>query len=172
MGNMKITGAFVLGLLFFTAVVFAQTPDLSGRWKLDARSSSSSGGGRGRGTGGGGGQGGGLALGAPADQVTIVEDAGSVKLEEHWPTGGSSHGVLSLDGKKVNGPVGAGRGLPATSASAWSDGRLVTALSVTAPDGAIREYQETRYLDEHGRLVVETTAVGRPNSRKSVYIKK
>jgi len=85
---------------------------------------------------------------------------------------GGQGGGLALEGKKVNGSVGAWRGLPATSSSSWNNGRLVTTLSVTAPNGSIREYQEARYLDDHGRLVVETTVAGRPNSRKSVYVKK
>src|SRR5262249_53873442 len=87
-------------------------------------------------------------------------------------TGGSSRRVLSLDGKKGNGSVGAGRGLPATSSSAWNDGRLGTTLSVTAPKGSVSDYPEAGHNHRRGRPARETTVAGRPNARRSVYDKK
>ena len=43
---------------------------------------------------------------------------------------------------------------------------------ITMPDargGPTVQYEEVRYLDRDGSLVVETTMAGRPNKRTTVY---
>ena len=161
----------VLWLVVATARVLAQgPPDFSGQWKLDQPDSSSTGGRRGAGTGGGGGQGGGLGLGPSAENLTITQTATSLTIEERWASGGSARRVYPLDGRQANNTLGAGRGPTATSSSTWINRKLVTTLAVTS-NGSSRELQETRSLDDKGRLVVETMAPGRPNSRRSVYNK-
>ena len=161
----------VLFLAMTTARVLAQEPtDFSGKWKLDQANSSSTGGGNGARRGGGGGQGGGLALGPPADHLTITQTATSMTTEEHWASGGSARRVYPLDGRQAKNTLGAGRGTPAMSSSTWVDRKLVTTLAVTA-NGSSRDLQETRYLDDKGRLVVETMAPGRPNTRRSCTTK-
>ncbi|HKW02918.1 MAG TPA: hypothetical protein VJN96_24045 [Vicinamibacterales bacterium] len=161
----------VLFLVVATAGVLAQgPPDFSGKWALDQADSGSTGGGRGARTGGGAGQGGGLGLGPSAENLTMTQTATSLSIEEHWSSGGSAKRVYPLDGRQVNNTLGAGRGAAAMSSSTWVNRKLVTTLSVTS-NGSTRELQETRYLDEKGRLVVETMAPGRPNSRRSIYNK-
>ena len=123
-----------------------------------------------RGTGGGGGQGGGLGLGPSAENLTITQTATSLTIEERWASGGLARRVYPLDGRQANNTLGAGRGPTATSSSTWINRKLVTTLAVTS-NGSSRELQETRSLDDKGRLVVETMAPGRPNSRRSVYSK-
>ena len=88
-------------------------------------------------------------------------------IEERWTSGKSSRRVYALDGAKVSNPLGGG---VAATATAWKEMRLVT-TAVLSARGASREYEETRYLDDKGRLVVETTVPGRLNSRKSLYTK-
>lgn len=166
--SIRVLAFFVL---VSTARVFAQgPPDFSGSWKLDQADSSSTGGGTGARTGGGGGQGGGLALGPSAENLTITQTATSMTIEEHWASGGSARRVYPLDGRQANNTLGAGRGTTAASSSTWVNRKLVTTLAVTA-NGSSRELQETRYLDDKGRLVVETMMPGRPNSRRSLYNK-
>ena len=159
----------VLLLVVATARVLAQgPPDFSGQWRLDQAGSASTGGGTGARSGGGGGQGGGLGLGPSAESLTISQTATSMTIEEHWASAGSARRVYPLDGRQANNTLGAGRGTTAMSSSTWVNRKLVTTLAVTS-NGSSRELQETRYLDDQGRLVVETMAPGRPNSRKSVY---
>jgi hypothetical protein len=159
-----------LFLVVATTGVLAQgPPDFSGKWTLDQADSSSTGGGSGARTGGGGGQGGGLGLGPSADSLTMTQTSASLTIEEHWASGGSAKRVYPLDGRQANIKIGAA-GTAAMSSSTWVNRKLVTTLAVTS-NGSSRNLQETRYLDDKGRLVVETMAPGRPNSRKSVYNK-
>lgn len=153
------------------ATAIAQAPpDFSGKWKLDQADSSSVGGGNGSRRGGGAGQGGGLGLGPSANELTIKQTPASMTIDEHWGAGSSSRRVYELDGKKKSNQVGAGRGVAATTVSMWVDRQLVTTIAVAAQGGS-REYKETRYLDDNGRLIVETTVAVAPNSRKAVYVR-
>ncbi|MFI5177686.1 MAG: hypothetical protein ACHQO8_03945 [Vicinamibacterales bacterium] len=161
-------------VLLLSAVVLAQTPDLSGTWSLDAKRSTAVGGGRGSGTGAGGGRGGGLGLGPPPDRLTIAQTAATLTIEAR-AAGSTRKIVYALDGRTTTNPMPAGRsgGAPASSTAHWDQGRLVVSISV--PNGSSRagtvEYQEVWSLDTDGSLIVETTMVGQPNLRRCVYKK-
>ena len=150
-----------------------EPPNFAGTWTRDADRSSSQGGGRGRGNGTTGGTGGGLALGPPADGLTVRQTATSLTVEERR---GSTTSKVSyaLDGSKVKNKIAAGKnaGQEAVYTSAWKDGRLVTTITLTPKGGgAPMPYQESRSLDPGGAMIVETTLAGQANARSVVYTK-
>ena len=163
-----------VAVLLLTAVVAAQTPDFSGTWNLDTKRSTAVGGGRGSGTGAGGGRGGGLGLGPPPDRLTITQNAATLTVEARV-AGSTRKTVYALDGRTTTNPLAAGRngGAAASSTAHWDQARLVVSIAVPNRSGGSNpvEYQEVWSLDADGSLIVETTMVGQPNLRRSVYRK-
>lgn len=145
-------------------------PDLSGTWTIDATRSSSTGGGQ----GGGRGTGGGLGLGPSADALTIHQNDHQIAIDERRGSD-VAHLIFLLDGHSTNNPIAAGRnaGATAVSTTSWKDDRLVTTITAPAPPGSdvAMHYQEVRFLDRDGTLVVDTTIPGRPNARRVVYVR-
>ena len=147
-------------------------PDLSGTWVLDAAASQASVTGAGGGTGAGTGAGGGLALGSPAERITISQNATQLTIEQIF---GSIRTRLTyrLDGRSVrnNVPVGGGRTSGSgTFQSAWDGERLVTTFTVQIARVPARRYREVRSLTADGSLVVEIIDVDRPTlRRRTVY---
>jgi len=170
----RLLAGVVLLTVLVTTSAFAQgVPDLSGKWKLDARHSTAIGGARGRGAGGGGQRGGGLGLGPPADQLTITQDRISITIVERGAAR-SPRFVLRLDGEPAPRALPAGRGAPgpASTVTTMVDGRITTLVTMPAPGGRPPlHYEEVRYLDPDGALVVEIAMTGRPNMRRVVYTK-
>jgi hypothetical protein len=166
--------SFVAVLSFAPASSLAvqATPELSGVWTIDTNRSVAVGGGAGAREAAGGGRGGGLGLGPAPDRLTIRQDANAITVQERRGTTTTSL-KYALDGSKTTNTVPAGRhsGASAVYVTAWRDRRLIT--SVTVPDaqqtGSVVTYEEVRYVDVDGSLVVETTMTGRPNKRTTVY---
>lgn len=163
----------ILMLTLIVSSLAVQTaPDVSGTWTIDVNRSVAIGGGTGERDTAGGGRGGGLGLGTAPDRLTIRQDANAFTVEERRGTTITSL-KYALDGTKTTNTVPAGRnsGASATYVTTWRNRRLVT--SVTVPDtqggGPAATYEEVRYLDAGGSLVVETTMAGRPNKRTVVY---
>ena len=164
-------------LVFATAALAARpqaVPDLSGTWKVALDRASSVGGGGGAAGGPGGGRGGGLGLGPLADELTVRQTAATMTVVERRGTA-KAEMSYALDGRTVKNVLPAGRssGAPATYTSRWADGRLVTTIIGPPAPGSVTptHYEETRYLDTDGSLVVETKWVGQPHSRRVVYTK-
>jgi hypothetical protein len=148
------------------------TPDLSGTWAIDAKRSAAIGGGTGARDTAGGGRGGGLGLGPAPDGLTIRQDARTITVEERRGTTITSLKYVLDGGKTTNtAPAGRNAGGSAVYLTVWRSRRLVT--RITVPDarenGGEVTYDEVRYLDTDGSLVVETTVAGRPNKRTTVY---
>jgi hypothetical protein len=172
-----ISGSLVLG------AGFAQTrPDFGGTWVLDAERSSSGGGGRGdptaRGqrTGPGGGQGGGTGLGAAPERIRIRHDADVLTIDQDFGDR-SLTVVYRFDGNPAANTLALGRGrsVPdATYTSTWRGSRLRTMIKAKLAGrvGTFNvEFEELRYLERDGRMVVETAArSGRGGGRRrAVY---
>jgi hypothetical protein len=166
---MKMFGTVVLTALVVQANA-PTTPDFTGAWKIDAARGTSTGGGR----GGGRGTGGGLGLGPSADELTIRQDTRTLTIDERHGTD-TTRVTYGLDGRPVSNTLGAGRsaGASAVYVSQWKDGRLTTTITIPAAAGteAKTQYQQLRYLDRDGSMVVETTIPGQENARKVVYVK-
>jgi hypothetical protein len=163
----------LLILTFMAVALTAQAPlNLAGTWTIDSARSAAVGGGTGERDTAGGGRGGGLGLGVAPDRLTIRQDATAITVEERRGTTITSL-KYALDGSKTTNTVPAGRnsGASATYVTSWRNRRLVT--SITVPDaegrGGVAAYEEVRYLEPGGSLVVETSMAGRPNKRTTVY---
>lgn len=167
--------AAILAIALSTAHAEAQTvPNLSGRWKIDAAQGSAVGGGNGQRANAGGGGGGGLGLGAAPELLVIQQDAKAVTIEEHRGAD-TARIVLGLDGKYAPRTIAVGRsaGAAASARTLVSRGRLITevTLPATPANGNVVYYQETRFIDPQGQLVVDIKLVGSGNSRHTVYIR-
>ena len=162
-------------------IAAAQTrPDFTGTWVLDAQRSSVSGGGRGdptaggRRTGPGGGQGGGTGLGVPPERLTIRQDANTITIDQDF-VDRTVTVTYRLDGKPAANtlPMGRDRVVPnAMYSSGWRDARLRTIIRATivGPGGSREvEFEERRYLDREGRMIVETTSRSGGGGRRTVY---
>jgi hypothetical protein len=144
-----------------------------GAWRIDSTKMASVGGGTGSGRGGGGGQGGGIGMGPSPDMLVVRRGSNTLTFDQLASTTNSRLTFL-LDGKKIANTIGSG-----TSArqgvylSAWKDSRLVTTITAPAAKGstAMVTYEDVRYIDETGALVVEISIPGRQNSRRVVYRK-
>lgn len=166
--------AAIVTLTSISVGAMQAVPNLAGTWRLDAAQGSATGGGNGQRESGGGGRGGGLGLGPAPDQLVVQQDAKAVTIEEHRGTD-SAKVVLTLDGKYAPRVIAVGRsaGAAASARTMVADGRLVTevTLPATPANGNVTKYQETRFIDAKGQLVVDITMVGSGNSRHTVYIK-
>jgi hypothetical protein len=163
------------GVVIHTTSASAQSrPDFSGTWTQDTTRTASVGGGRGQRESPGGGRGGGLGLGPPAEQLTIQQTTTTLTIDERRGTT-TSRLVYALTGKTSKNTIAVGRGAGASAqyVSKWKNAHLVT--TITAPASSVNktklQYEETRYIDPDGALVVETTLLGQPNVRRLVYAK-
>ena len=156
------------------AISGQKRPDFSGAWALAADRSSVTGAGAGRGRGAGAGDGGGLGLGVIPDRLVIFQDTDALVIQERRGSATSTLRYL-LDGSPSRNMITAGRnvGSFAESTSVWRDNRLITKVRMRneAAGGDEAAFEETRFLDPDGALVIETTIPGRTTSRKGVYLR-
>ena len=143
-------------------VGYAQKPDFSGVWTVDAAASAPAGG------GGGGGRG--MAPGPLS--VTQKEDTLSI---ERTMGGNKVTSTYKLDGtESVNKMMGRGGAEIETKSTAkWDGNKLTITTKQAAQDGTVRESTQTWSL-EGGNLVIETTRTGRegaPVTAKLTYKK-
>lgn len=172
--RMTLRVALFAAALFALRVPAQSRPDFSGVWTQDTARTASVGGGRGQRESAGGGRGGGLGLGPPAEQLTIQQTMTTLTVDERRGTA-TSRIVYALTGKTSKNAIVAGRGSGTTAqyVSKWKDARLITTITaqVSSVNKTKVQYDETRYVDADGSLVVETTMVGQPNMRRLVYAK-
>lgn len=163
------------GMLIVGALMQGAPPSFAGVWMLAPEQDAPSGGGTGGGLGRGTGQGGGLAMGASPGQLVIKQDDKRLTVEEHRGTS-VLRLTYDLSGKKASNkfPSGANAGRSADYVSKWSNGQLVTAITIPKPVGGRGPagYEEVRYLQSDSTLVVETLLRGRGNVRRLVYRKR
>jgi hypothetical protein len=147
-------------------------PDFSGTWTIEAGRGAASGGGGGGGRGSGNSSGGGLGMGPSPTELRITQNASSLTIDQRG--GRVSKVVYRLDGADAKGqmPAPGNSTRPATFKSVWKDSRLVTTIATRAEGGGQVTYQEVRYLDADGFLIVEMSIPGQGNARRTVYKKK
>jgi hypothetical protein len=159
-------------LLTLALAQAAAQPDFSGTWVLDPLHSAQTGIGPGRGSGQGDGSGGGLALGPLPDALTIRQTAGALSIEERLGPA-LTHIMYRLDGAPTKNTLTRGRNAPrsAVSVSRWDGDRLITRVTVPTPLEPAREatFEEVRYIDSDGSLIVHTTFPERDSPRIAVY---
>jgi hypothetical protein len=154
-----------------TALLAIQHPALTGTWTLDGDKTQAVGGGTGNRENAGGGRGGGLGLGVPAESLTIAQTKDRLIVDERRGTT-TSRIVYRLDAGGVENVVAAGRnaGTKATYRSRWQGSRLVTTIDLgSSPAGVTLRYEEQRWLEPDGTMVIETRRPGEPNLRRIVY---
>jgi hypothetical protein len=161
--------ALTLSCLTAAAFIVQSPPDFSGTWQIDLSQSASPGGGTGGGSGRGNSMGGGLGMGPSPTQLTIRQDATTLTIEQRGSA--VSKLVYKLDGSETKNPVAAGPTgrRDGRFKSVWRGAKLVTSIATTAPRGGAVTYQEERYLDAIGAMVVETFLPGEGRARKVVY---
>ena len=143
---------FVLG----TASAFAQAkPNFAGKWVAEAAAAAPGGGGpAGGGMGRGGGRGGGLG-----QELTITQDATTVKID--YTAGGRNPGPVSLtyklDGTESKN-TGMG-GMEQVAKAVWEGEKLVVTTQLMMAGNAVE--QKRTFSLEGGNLVVETVQPGR-----------
>lgn len=158
---MALTLAFAVG-------IYAQAPDFSGKWVLDAPPAADAGGGGGRGGRGGGG--GGNPFGP---EFTAKQDAKTLTITRMQGDQTVTF-AYNLDGSESKNMV-AGRGgqQEQVSKATWEGNKLTIVTTLNAGGNTI---EQRRVLSmEGGNLVVEQTAPGRgggePTTTKLVYKK-
>jgi hypothetical protein len=154
------------------AVAITPAPiNFAGVWRLDSAKTSAVGGGTGTGRGGGGGNGGGIGMGPAPDSLTVLQNTLNLTfVQSRGAT--TSRVTFLLNGREMANPIGTGGGArQGVYVSAWVESRLVTTITAPAAKGSttIVTYQDVRYIDASGELVVEISIPGRPNSRRVVY---
>jgi len=150
-----------------------QRPSFHGAWTLDASRSSATGGGRGAVDTPGGGRGGGLGLGPSAEVLQIRHTAELMSIEER--RGPESATAIYRFNRSEPIELSAGRnaGTTAIAFSRWKGNRLVTTFTLPATAvGGATTYEESRWLEPDGTMVVEIRRPGESNLRRSVYHRK
>ncbi len=158
---MKRFTAFVTAavLVLGTASAFAQAkPNFAGKWVAEAAAAPApapgGGGPAGAGMGRGGGRGGGLGA-----ELTITQDATTLKLD--YVGGGRNPGPVSLtyklDGSESKN-AGMG-GMEQVAKAAWEGEKLVVTTALMMGGNAVE--QKRTFSLEGGNLVVETVQPGR-----------
>jgi hypothetical protein len=110
-------------------------------------------------------------MGPSPTGLVITQDAGTLTITQ---TGGRvSKVVYRLDGSEAKGemPAPGNATRVATFRSVWKESRLVTTIVTRAEQGGPLTFEEVRYLDPKGYLVVEISIPGQANSRKTVHSK-
>ena len=154
----------VAALVVGSATVFAQAkPNFAGKWVQEAAAAPAPAGGGGR----GGGRGGGLG-----QELTITQDAGTLKLD--YMGGGRNPGPVSLtyklDGTDSTNTMGAGEQV---SKAVWEGDKLVVTTQLSFGGNTVE--QKRTFSLEGGNLVVETVQPGRdggPGAPNRVVYKK
>jgi hypothetical protein len=169
-----LAGVAQMLLLVLGLVAQSLHPDVSGAWLLDPTRSTETGNGPGRGSGGGDGDGGGLSLGPLPDALTIRQTPDMLPVEERLGSG-IAFVSYGLNGSATTNLIPRGRnaGRTSTAVTYWKGDRLVTLVFVPvllAPAGQA-SYEEVRYLDADGSLVVLTTLPQRDRPRIAVYVR-
>jgi hypothetical protein len=134
-------------------------PSFAGDWTLDANNSSAA-----------------VAkppaldLGPPAASLAVYHKEETINLGEDRLSSGP---IYRTDGSGEPTAFGAGRfRVEVNAVSRWQDERLVTRLTVPASaTGPARTYEETRWLDKNGTMVVEVRGQDGSILRRSVYRK-
>jgi hypothetical protein len=162
------TGIIAAAVLSVASVAFAQAPDFSGSWTVDASAMPAppaGGGGGGRGAGGRG-QAGPMVVTQTKDTLTIERTMGANKVTLTY----------KLDGTESVNKVTMGRGENATevdtkSTAKWDGAKLVISTQRPGQGGGMMTQTQTWSLDG-GALVVEQSG-GREGAptRKTVYKK-
>jgi hypothetical protein len=144
-------------------------PDFSGTWVIEPGLGTGTGGGRGGGRGGGTSRGGGLGMGPSPKALVIEQNAKTMTV--HQTGARVARIVYRLDGTEIKGdlPAPDNSTRPATFRSRWKDSRLVTSMATRTEEGAAVTFEELRYLDQKGNLVVEISVPGQTNARRTVY---
>ena len=154
-------------IVMMTVTAFAQAkPSFAGKWTREAPAGAAAGAPAGGGGGRGGGRGGGFG-----QEVTITQDANTIKME--WMQGQNTQTrEYKLDGSDSVNQVMMGRGgepAPQTSKAMWEGNNLV--ITTTTQFGETKQVISMQGAD----LVVEQTAPGRgggePTTTKIVYKK-
>lgn len=164
----RFVGTLVLAGLFASTAGAQDKPDFSGNWKLDPAQSQMGGG---RPGGGGGGGGGGMA----AQEVTIAQDGGTLRITM-TVMGEARTQSFNLAGQPSTNPMAMGRmaGEMVTT-STWDGDKLITTgnTNVTTQQGAMTiQTREIRSLSADGKtMTVETTRTTPmgENTTKLVY---
>lgn len=163
----------VAGLLAASAQA-QDKPNFSGSWKLDPSQSQMGGGMGGRAGGGGGARpGGGMA----AQEVTITQDGGTLRLTMTVMGEARTLTYAIGGGPSTNAATMGRMGGESVTTTTWDGTALVTSgtTNVTTPQGAMSiQVREVRTLSADGKtMTVETTRTTPmgENSTKMVYIK-
>jgi len=174
---MRVTGFVTAAALVFSAAigVYAQAPNLTGKWTLvpaaapaDAAAAPAGGGGRGGGRGGGGG-------GNPFGQeFTATQDATSLVITR-MQGDATVTATYKLDGSESKNMVpGRGGETEQVSKATVVGTTIVITTSINAGGNTI-EQKRVLSMDAGGNLVVEQTAPGRgggePTTTKITYKK-
>src|SRR5689334_21438068 len=147
--TMLATAAMVLTVVG----VYAQGKDFSGKWTPDTeKNAAANAGGGGGGRGGGGGAGGG--------DMTIAQDAKTLKITRTGPNGDTTT-TYNLDGSETTVPMG--RGGEGKATAKWDGAKLV----ITVTGGQMP--QVTTYYMEGANLVSERAG---QNGPQKTYYKK
>jgi hypothetical protein len=157
-------GIIAAAILAVASVTFAQKPDFSGTWTLDAEASGMAAGGGGGGRGGGG-RGGGALGNGPS---TVKQTADAITIER---TMGDNKVTLTykLDGTESKNTM-MGRGgaaMESVSTAKWDGTKLI--ISTKAMGGQMGETTQSWSLAGNV-LTVESTG-GRGGAQKRVYKK-
>lgn len=160
------TGIIAAAVLAVASVAFAQKPDFSGTWTVDATAAPAAGAGGGGGgrAGGRGGMGGPMVVKQTADTLTIETTRGETKTVAAY----------KLDGTESVNKMSMGRGENATeietkSTAKWDGAKLVISTQRPGQDGAMMSQVQTWSLDGAALTIERPGRDGAVN--KTVYKK-
>jgi hypothetical protein len=163
----KVVLFTLVAVMAFAVGAYAQKPDFSGKWVLNADKSAMGGGpGGGAPGGGGGGRAGG---GMGAGPLAITQTATTLTIERTVAETVMKT-IYKFDGSES---VNEGRGgMKSTYVSKWDGAKLVTTIKGETQRGPTQS-SEVRSLAADGTMVVETTRQGQdgPVTTKMVYDK-
>jgi hypothetical protein len=154
----------------YRRVIGVQRASFAGEWTLDGAGSSATGGGRGQVDTVGGGRGGGLGLGPSAEWLDVRQTSDLLNIEERRGHE-TARIIYRFDrSESIVLPAGRNAGTEAIALSRWEGSRLVTTITLPATAvGGATTYEETRWLEADGSMVVEIRRPGDPNLRRTVY---
>lgn len=163
-------GLIAAAIFAVASVAFAQKPDLSGTWTMDAEATAAANGG----ASGAGAGGGGRGMGGMMGPVTIKHTADALTIER---TQGEAKIVTTynLAGKEQENSMPGRQGGPATMAkytSKWDGPKLVTTIVREGPNGPMTS-TESRWIDG-ATMIVETASTGPDGTarvRKTIFKK-
>ena len=139
-------GLIATAILAVATIAWAQKPDFSGTWTLDAAASDATG-------TGGGGQGGGRGMGGP---MTVKQTEDTLTIERPGRGGASMTQTYKLDGSETDITMGQ---MTAKSSAKWDGDKLV----ITTKSERGESTQTWSMAD--GTLTIESTGVRGPSKR-------